>query len=200
MRITIALVLICIATFIVQNIVSGFTELFSLTPAMALQGAYWQFFTYMFLHGGLLHIALNMFVLLMFGVPVEHSLGEKKYLFLYLLAGVGSAALYMFLTPEPTVLMLGASGAIFAVLTAYAFLYPNNLIFIPPGIPLPAKYGVILFAGLELFLGVTGLEPGIANFGHLGGIATGAALMLYWRHGKKGGRAKELQDYEFFWE
>ncbi len=200
MRITLALVLINVMVFILQGIFPGFTEFFALTPVLAMYGAYWQFFTYMFLHGSMSHILLNMFVLFIFGVSVERILGWKRYIILYLLSGIGSSLLYIAFTGESVILMLGASGAVFAVLTAYGFLYPKNIIFIPPGIPLPARFAVIFFAGLELFLGLTGLDPGIANFGHLGGIATGAALMFYWNHKEKTHRAPAFRDYEFIWE
>lgn len=199
MRVTISLILINIAVFIAQSIFPDLTNIFALTPALALHGAYWQFFTYMFLHGGFFHIALNMLIFFMFGLAVERELGEIRYITLYILAGIGSAFLYMFLTMEPLVLMLGASGAIFGVLTAYGFLFPKNIVFLY-FFPMPAWFAVIFFAGFELFLGLTGIEPGIANFGHLGGIATSAILMLYWRQRKRSQRAPELRGYEFTWE
>ncbi len=199
-RITLALIIINAAVFIAQLISDPVTELFALTPTVAVSGAYWQFFTYMFLHGGFTHIILNMFVLFIFGIMVEKALGSSRYLILYLVSGVGSSVLYLALTGISSIPMLGASGAVFAVLTAYGFLFPKNIIFVPPGIPLPARFAVILFAGLELFLGLTEMEPGIANFGHLGGIITGALLMLYWRQKEKKQKAMELKGYEFIWE
>jgi membrane associated rhomboid family serine protease len=201
---TFSLIAANIALFLVQNIVPGFTELLSLTPSAAFGGAYWQFITYMFMHGGVIHIFFNMFVLFTFGMPVEGTLGTKKFGMLYFLSGIGSALLYMGLTALFTpldlgVMMLGASGAIFAVLTAYGFLFPKNMVWIPPGIPLPARIAVVVFAALELFLGLTGLEAGVANFGHLGGIVTGAILMIYWsRTGKS--RYSGFKNFEFIWE
>jgi len=203
-QLTITLVAANVALFIAQNIVPGFTEFFSLTPSVAFGGAYWQFITYMFMHGGMLHILFNMFVLFMFGLPVEGTLGTKRFAALYFISGVGSALLYMALTclvmpGDIEVMMLGASGAIFAVLTAYGFLYPRNIVWIIGLVPLPAKWAVIMFAGLELFLGLTGLEPGVANFGHLGGIAVGALLMLHWRRREKI-RYHGFKNFEFIWE
>ena len=133
---TFSLIAANIALFLVQNIVPGFTELLSLTPSAAFGGAYWQFITYMFMHGGVIHIFFNMFVLFTFGMPVEGTLGTKKFGMLYFLSGIGSALLYMGLTALFTpldlgVMMLGASGAIFAVLTAYGFLFPKNMVWIP---------------------------------------------------------------------
>lgn len=203
-QLTFALIAANIVLFIAQNIVPGFTEMFSLTPAAAFSGAYWQFFTYMFMHAGLMHIFINMFVLFMFGLPVEGTLGSRKFAALYFISGIGSAFLYMgltlFFTPSGIGdLMLGASGAVFAVLTAYGFLYPRNIVWIIGFFPLPARLAVIAFAALELFLGLTGLEPGVANFGHLGGIATGALLMLCWRR-RKGIKYHGLKNFEFIWE
>jgi membrane associated rhomboid family serine protease len=96
-------------------------------------------------------------------------------------------------------MMLGASGAIFAVLTAYGFIFPKNIVWIPPGIPLPAKFAVLVFAFIELFLGLSGLEPGVANFGHLGGIITGAAIMFIWRR-RDSFKYKGFKNIEFVWE
>ncbi len=205
LNLTLTLIAANIILFIVQMIVPGFTEFFSLMPSAAFGGAYWQFFTYMFMHGGFVHIFFNMFVLFMFGLPVEGSMGAKKFALLYFISGIGSAFLYMGLTVffDPStlnVMMLGASGAIYAVLTAYGFLFPKNMIWIIGFFPLPARLAVVGFAVLELFLGVTGLEAGVANFGHLGGILTGALLMLWWRHRKQKMRYKGFRDFQFVWE
>lgn len=211
MKFTLSLVAINIVAFILQGIFGdAFTYSFSLVPAQAFSGAVWQFVTYMFMHGGIMHIAINMFVLLIFGGMVERELGWKKFLMLYFVAGIGSAFLYLGLTWVFTpihllpgvalVPMLGASGAVFGILTAYAFMFPRRWIIMFPGIPLPAALLVVLFAIVELFSGVFGLDPGIANFGHLGGILFGFLLMLYWRYRKKKSRALELGDFEWVWE
>ncbi|MEE9406306.1 MAG: rhomboid family intramembrane serine protease, partial [Candidatus Aenigmarchaeota archaeon] len=158
---TLALVLANLAAFIIQVTVSGFTLLFSLTPALAINGAYWQFFTYMFLHGDPMHLFINMFVLIIFGQQVERHLGWKNFLLLYVIAGLGSAFLHIYLTGPSFIIMLGASGAVFGILTAYGFLFPRRWIIMFPGIPMPAIAAVFVFAGLELVLGVFSLEPGV---------------------------------------
>jgi membrane associated rhomboid family serine protease len=198
MRVTLSLIIINFVVFVLQIFVGGFTEAFSLTPVNALGGAYWQFFTYMFLHGSPMHIGINMLVLLIFGFAIENSLGIRKYLLLYFASGIGSAFLYIALTANVTTLMLGASGAVFGVLTAYGFLFPRNWIVMFPGIPMPALLAVVVFAFIELFSGVFGLEPGIANFGHLGGIIVGVILMAYWKYIKK--EKQKIESFEFFWE
>lgn len=211
MNMTFSLIALNIAAFILQGVLGdAFTYSFSLVPAQALSGAVWQFVTYMFMHGGFWHIAINMFVLLVFGGVAERELGWKKFLILYFVSGIGSAFLYLGLTwaftppyllPQTALIpMLGASGAVFGVLTGYAFLFPRNWIFMFPGIPIPAALLVVLFAIVELFSGAFGLDPGTANFGHLGGIIFGFLLMLYWRYNRKKGRAPELDGFEWVWE
>ncbi|MCX6814223.1 MAG: rhomboid family intramembrane serine protease [Candidatus Aenigmarchaeota archaeon] len=205
MRVTLALIIINVMVFAAEIIYGdAFIQAFSLTPVIALSGAWWQFLTYMFLHADPLHIFFNMFALFMFGVVMERALGWKKYIFLYILSGVGSAAFYIFLTltflpGEMTVLMLGASGAVYGILAAFGFMFPKEVIYIY-FIPLPAMSAVFIFAGIELVAGITGVMPGIANFGHLGGIITSALVMLVWKYTSKPRNEKELRQYQFYWE
>jgi membrane associated rhomboid family serine protease len=199
MRATTAVIIANIAVFILQAMFyPWFDDIFALTPNLVFQnGWFWQFFTYMFLHGGIMHITLNMFVLFMFGMVIEYTLGSKKFLYLYFISGIGSALFYIALTGASDITMLGASGAVFGVLTAYGFMFPKNIILVFPGIPVPAFMAVIGFAALELIAGVFGMEPGIANFGHFGGIITGVILMLYW---KRRAFEKNPREFEYFWE
>lgn len=209
MKITFAII---IATFIVfgfQSFLPAFTDAFALIPELALGGAWWQFFTYMFLHGGAVHIILNMFILAIFGPVIEHRLGKRFFLLLYILAGLGSAALYISLTgvfsgPLSGFLsqtMLGASGAVFGILTAYGYLYPKNIILVF-FVPMPAIFAIILITAFELVSGILGIFPGIANFGHIGGIVTGVLFMLLWRFIEKKIPIdeREPRTYEFVWE
>jgi len=218
MKITLAIIGICIAVFFAQSIIPGFSEEFSLTPNLALSGHIWQFVTYMFLHGDPIHLFLNMFVLLIFGVMIENTLGRKKYLLLFFISGIASSVIYLvitgFLTPSAllgltfSIPMLGASGAVFGVMAAYGLLYPKNWIIMFPGIPMPAWVAVIAFAGLEVFYGLTGAQPGVANWGHLGGLLIGAILILYWKKKSKkyelliedSKKSKEDKEWEFVWE
>lgn len=207
---TISLIILNVVAFIAQGILGDFfTYSLSLVPAEAFSGAVWQFVTYMFMHGGFMHITINMFVLFIFGGVVERELGEKKFLMLYFISGIGSAFLYLGLTWAFTpahllamtalIPMLGASGAVFGMLTAYAFMFPKNWVFLF-FIPIPAALLVVLFAIIELFSGVFGLDPGTANFGHLGGIVFGFLLMYYWRHRRRNNRARKFHDIEWAWE
>lgn len=159
----------------------------------------WQLLTYAFLHGGLLHLAFNMLALVMFGAPLEYVWGERRFLLYYLVcvvgAGlcqllVGSYALAQGGDPYPT---LGASGGVFGLLLAYGMLFPNQrvMLLFPP-IPMRARTLVIIYGLFELGLGVTGLQPGVAHFAHLGGMLFGWLLIRYWRGqppfgGRRGG-------------
>ncbi|HET7930656.1 MAG TPA: rhomboid family intramembrane serine protease [Rhodanobacteraceae bacterium] len=145
----------------------------------------WQLVTYAFLHGGWSHIAFNMFALWMFGGPIEHLLGAKHYTIYYFACAITAAFANMLVAHffvhgfYPT---LGASGAIFGLLVAFGLMYPQVkmfLIFLP--IPMPAWIFVIGYIALELFFGVSGYEPGVAHFAHLGGAVGGFLLLQYWR-------------------
>lgn len=177
-----------------------FTDLFALIPTVAFSGAVWQFVTYMFLHGGPEHILLNMVVLLIFGVPVEQALGSRRFAVLYFLSGIGSALLYIALTGIGQTPLIGASGAVFGVMVAFARLFPEQrLVIFPIPIPIRAAVAVVLITAFELVAGVTGLMPGIANFGHVGGIVAGLLIIEWFRH-RGGRRAREFKGLEFAWE
>ncbi|MEM1321357.1 MAG: rhomboid family intramembrane serine protease [Bacteroidota bacterium] len=151
-----------------------------------------QIVTHMFMHGGLAHLFFNMFGVFMFGPPLENLWGPKKFLFYYLATGFGALILHLIVNyielnffgviPVP---MLGASGALFGLLVGYGMNYPENriMLLIPP-IPIKAKYFVMIYAGLELFLGFSGANTGIAHFAHLGGALAGLLLILYWRNNR----------------
>jgi membrane associated rhomboid family serine protease len=151
----------------------------------------WQLVTYAFLHGGLFHIAFNMFALYMFGGAIERVFGARRYLAYYLVC-VLSAAIAQLLTAAitgavyPTV---GASGGVFGLLLAYAIYFPHSrIMLIFPPIPMPARVFVVVYAALELFLGVTGTEEGVAHFAHLGGLVGGFIMLRYWRSTPAGWR------------
>lgn len=145
----------------------------------------WQLLTYGFLHGGLTHLAFNMFALWMFGGQIEELMGAKHYLIYYLVCVVGAAAAQLATVAwftggfYPT---LGASGGVFGLLLAFGMFWPHVKIMpLFPPIPMPAWLFVTLYGALELFLGVTGSQAGVAHFAHLGGMAFGFFLIQYWR-------------------
>jgi membrane associated rhomboid family serine protease len=143
----------------------------------------WQLLSYAFLHGNLPHLLINMWGLYMFGSEVERLYGLRRYLVYYAFSAVAAALAQLVVaawsdTYYPTV---GASGAVFGLLYAFARYFPNRriLLLFPP-IPMPARVFVVVFAAIELFLGVTGTQAGVAHFAHLGGMAGGALLIAYW--------------------
>ncbi len=148
----------------------------------------YQLASHMFMHFGTTHLFFNMFGLFMFGPPLEMAWGPKRFLFYYLMTGFGAMALHMLITyfeiqnGGSAGQMAGASGAIFGLLAGYGMLYPNSkiMLLIPP-IPMKAKYFVLIYGAIELFLGVSNLNTGIAHFAHLGGAITGFLLIIYWR-------------------
>lgn len=193
-------ILMFIATLVNENfMVANFAMFYPASPFFKP----WQILTHMFMHGGFWHIFFNMYSLLMFGSILERSLGPKKYLIFYFVTGLGAVALhtgvewlqarvfiangiaqaYQQLLVTPT---LGASGAIYGVLIGFAMLYPQaRLILIFPPIPVKAKWLVIIFAAIELFFGINGIQEGVAHFAHLGGMLFGWLLIRWWRkHGK----------------
>ncbi len=145
----------------------------------------WQFFTYMFLHGGVWHLAINMFILWMFGRQLEDLWGNKAFLRYYLTCGIGAGVATYFFTMGSDVVTIGASGAIFGILVAYAVIYPEQLVtlllfFILP-ITLKAKHLVMIIAGMELLQCISGTVDGIGHFAHLGGAVVGYIYLKMWR-------------------
>ena len=140
----------------------------------------WQLFTYMFMHGGFMHLLFNMFALWMFGMELENTWGSKKFLTYYLICGVGAGIANLLVGPlfgigGPTV---GASGAIYGVLLAFGMLFPDRPIFVYFLLPIPARYFVLFYIFIELYAGVTGTSDGVAHFAHLGGAAVGFIYLM----------------------
>lgn len=146
----------------------------------------WQLFTYMFLHGGLMHILMNMFILWMFGSDLERDWGSAAFLKYYLLCGVGGGLFNVALQPNSLIPIVGASGAIYGILAAFAMTYPNRLIYLYFIVPVPAKYMVIGMALLEFILSMNP-NSNVAHFAHLGGMLVGFIyLKSNWRFGNFG--------------
>lgn len=146
----------------------------------------WQLVTYAFMHGGYEHILFNMFGLYMFGGVIERTFGARNYTIYYfvcaIVAAVAQLIVLHYFSPEKFFPTVGASGALFGLLLAFGMLYPQErmfLIFLP--IPVPAWLFVIGYAAVELVLGVTGTQAGVAHFAHLGGMVGGYVMIQYWR-------------------
>jgi len=144
----------------------------------------WQLISYGFLHEGFLHIFVNMFALFMFGTPMERYLGTGRFVVYYFvcLLTAGLTQLTVSALANSSAPTLGASGAIFGLLLAFAMYFPRQRVtLLFPPIPMPAWAFVTIYGLFELFMGVTGSEGSVAHFAHLGGMLGGAAMILIWR-------------------
>jgi membrane associated rhomboid family serine protease len=186
------LILINLAVFVAQGLLgrSGWPELLALQlPDLFVQGRWWQPFTYLFLHASFWHLFFNMFTLWMFGCEVETALGTPRFVFYYLLTGVGAGLCVAglgqaFHEHSETV---GASGAIFGVLLAYGVLFAERsltllLFFIFP-VQMKAKTMVWFFAAIEFVAGVGNALGQVSHVAHLSGILVGYLYFLSTRPG-----------------
>ena len=145
----------------------------------------YQFVTYMFLHASVEHIFFNMFALWMFGRTLEYELGSKRFLIYYMVCGVGAALIQLataYLTGEMPIQLVGASVAVMGLLLAFGVMHPNAVIMllIPP-IPMKAKWFVVIYGVIELFLGWTGFGGNVAHFANVGGMLWGLLLLQWWK-------------------
>jgi membrane associated rhomboid family serine protease len=144
----------------------------------------WQIVTYAFLHGSFAHIFFNMFALFMFGRPLEYFWGSRRFTVYYFacVIAAGATQLWTSVLANSTEATVGASGGVFGLLLAFAMYFPRQRItLLFPPIPMPAWLFVSLYGVLELVLGVTNTQAGVAHFAHLGGMLGGALVILYWR-------------------
>ena len=162
---------------------SGMTAFGSWPPQFQV----WQLVTYAFLHGGVMHLLLNMYALWLFGSRMEKVWGSKAFALYYFVCVIGAGLVQLFVATQaageegiyPTI---GASGGVFGLLLAFGLTFPKErLILIFPPIVLPAKWFVLIYGGIELWAGVTGTEAGVAHFAHLGGMLFGFVLLLGYR-------------------
>jgi len=154
---------------------SVINQLFGLVPlAVWSQFAIWQPVTYMFLHGSFFHILFNMFVLWMFGSDLERTWGSRQFLQYYLICGIGAGLFNVLFQPHSMVPIIGASGAIYGLLVAFALMYPNRLVYLYFLFPVKVKYMVIVLVAIEFFSSMLGSpQSGVAHLAHLGGAVIG---------------------------
>ena len=200
------IIIINVLVMIMTSLNQGFMyETFALFYPTSPFFRWWQPVTHMFMHGGFFHLFFNMYTLYFFGRVLEERWGAKKFLIFYFVTGLGAALIHTgvewiqmnhwmgqvaegslaaqsrihALKMTPTV---GASGAIYGVLMGFAMLYPDAVmsLVIPP-VSMKAKWFVLIFGGIELLTGITGVGGGIAHFAHLGGLIFGYLLIMYWK-------------------
>lgn len=189
-----------VAGFVLALIVPAVTLHLGLRPADVLGGlSIWQPFTYMFLHGGIFHILFNMLALWMFGVELERMWGTRYFTRFYFVTGVGAALTTIVLSfmPLPFAeqlyysLTVGASGAVYGVLLAYALYFPNRPIYMYLVFPIPAKYFVMIIGAISLLSSMGGPGSGVAHTTHLGG------LLVAYLYLKGGGRTNALAEIKY---
>jgi membrane associated rhomboid family serine protease len=175
------LMIIMGAVYLLQMVFNGWINFyFGLIPVLVWKKYYlWQLATYIFLHGGITHILFNLLALWMFGGELESLWGSRKFLRYFLFCGIGAGICTVILTPYQFIPVIGASGAIYGILLAFGWLFPNRLIYIYFLFPIPAKYFVIIFGLIELFSSMQGTGGGIAHLTHLGGLLFGLVYMAY---------------------
>ena len=189
--------------FLAQNTFAGSTSSFSFEDYFALHAWQsdlykpWQLITHMFLHGDFSHILGNMFALWMFGSILENVWGPKRFLLFYMLCGVGAAVIHLAILSYQLVPLttqydrllnsatLGASGAVFGILIAFVYLFPNTYIYIYFLFPVKAKWLGIAYFAFELYKGIeNSAGDNVARWAHVGGALIGFILVYIWK--KKG--------------
>lgn len=175
--------------FVAQLAIPGLMQELWLVPAL-IPTRPWTLITYMFLHGGLWHLAFNMIALYFFGPRVEARLGGTRFLWLYFLSGITGALLSLAFTPWARI--VGASGAVFGILLAFARYWPREKIYIWAVLPIEARWFVLLITAFSLYAGFTGQSGGVAHFAHLGGFL-GGWLYLKWSEWRTGAARREFR-------
>ena len=187
-----------VVLFLIGTAVPEVTLMFGLRPADVFERLrVWQPLTYMFLHGGLSHILFNMLGLWMFGVELERTWGTSYFVRYYFVSGIGAALTTLLVSLWPGAvgdslylsLTVGASGAIYGLLLAFAQYYPDRPIYFWMLFPIPAKYFVLIIGGISLFLSMSE-AGGVAHTTHLGGIVVGYLYL-------KGGRMRPLAELTY---
>ena len=177
------LLIINIAVFILMEL-SGqkniLFQLFGLDPRAVLQEyRLWQTLTYLFLHGGWIHILFNMLVLWMFGKDLEMDWGKNEFLIFYFVCGIGSGLITVLANINSPIVIVGASGSIYGVLVAYGFTYPNRTVYLYGVFPLKVKYVVLGFGVIAFVASLSTTQSKVSHITHLSGMIIGIIYILF---------------------
>jgi membrane associated rhomboid family serine protease len=180
---TIILIVACILVFLFGYVDRSRRLVYLyLIPAYVLQaGAWWQVVTYMFVHGSWSHIFFNMLALFLFGIQLERRMGSTEFLLYYFVTGIGAGIATVFInsaTGQGMIPVVGASGAIFALLLAFAAFFPDAKIFIFGILPIRAPVAVAAYAGIEIVSQFTNFQSGVAHLTHLAGLGFGYLYLV----------------------
>jgi hypothetical protein len=167
-----AIIYLCIFSFILQLFVPGYMQLFQLVPAFIVQRP-WTLLTHMFIHSGFTHLFFNMLVLFFFGPELERRAGKKIFMYVYFTAGLVAAIAYTLTSSSPYTPVVGASGAIMGVFAALAIIAPDIRVYVY-FIPMQITHALVLFVLLDFFL--LGSNDMIAHTAHLSGALVGLLM------------------------
>ena len=177
-----ALIVLNVVGYLVPLVVPALTIWLGLVPALVVERWWvWQPVTYMFMHGGLFHLLFNMLALWMFGVDLERQWGTRFFARFYFVAGVGAALTTLVLSWLPfgfaealyVSVTVGASGAIYGLLVAFAMMYPRRPIYLYLLFPIPARIFVLIIGGISFLSSISETSGGVAHATHLGGLLAG---------------------------
>jgi membrane associated rhomboid family serine protease len=194
-----ALILVNVGMFLATWVMPSLTPTLGLVPvAVVEQFRVWQLVTYMFLHGGMFHILFNMLALWMFGAELERTWGTRYFLQFYFIVGVGAAGVTLLVSLLPFVfsqqlyysVTIGASGAIYGLLLAYALYFPDRPIYLYFVFPIPAKYFVLIIGAISFFSSISDTRSGVAHAAHLGGLGVAYVFL-------KRGRVHPLAELKY---
>jgi len=177
-----ALIVLNVAGYLLAIVVPAVSISLGLVPALVFERWWvWQPVTYMFLHGGLFHLLFNMLALWMFGVDLERRWGTRFFARYYFISGIGAAATtlvvsllpYSFAAPLYGSVTVGASGAVYGLLVAFAMMYPHRPIYLYMLFPIPARIFVLIVGAISFLSSVSEARGGVAHAAHLGGLVAG---------------------------
>ncbi len=172
------LLLINGVVFLAQIVLPGLAQWFGLVPPRVLALEVWRPFTYMFLHGGLFHLFMNMFMLYMFGAPLERIWGKRRFVRYYLLCGVGAGLVAMLpLDAFFHANTIGASGAVYGVMLAFGLLFPSAQVLVFFLLPMSARHFVIALGFIAFASSLSATNDGVSHIAHLGGLVVGYLLL-----------------------
>jgi membrane associated rhomboid family serine protease len=167
-----------VAVFLLQLVTGDWlVRAFGLIPALVERGEIWRLFTYQFLHGGGMHLALNMFALWMFGSELAPRWGSRFFLHYYFVCAIGGGILFTLVRLGTWVPSVGASGAIYGILMAYAMWFPNRQVYLYFVLPIRVRYLIVFLFVLETTQAIQSTGTGIAHAAHLGGMGFGYAYL-----------------------
>jgi membrane associated rhomboid family serine protease len=177
-----ALIILNVAGYLLPLVVPGLSLWLGLVPALVVERWWiWQPVTYMFLHGGLFHLLFNMLALWMFGVDLERLWGTRFFARFYFVSGIGAALTTLLMSLLPfgfaealyVSVTVGASGAIYGLLVAFAMMYPHRPIYLYLLFPIPARIFVLIIGAISFLSSISGTGGGVAHATHLGGLLVG---------------------------